>query len=242
MPNPNGRFISGMDMKYKIIAYGTLIGAVIINPCDVTASSSTALLCNACEDLVSRTEEYCKTAGCATETEYTIGLESVANELTSTNPFLAQILNQLIDTNGRHLFEYWFLGERPRDACEKVGMCETGEDPCPPCTDCESTDWKASVYTGYEEMVVATCDCGTCEKSTRYRCAVGYYGNPGTSHSGCTQCPIVPPIQDIPFEFGGQSNAGSTDITDCFIPSTTEYAFESTEGTYRYTENCYYTK
>lgn len=100
---------------------------------------------------------------------------------------------------------------------------------------------------GYERGIgiVSGCDCSdgepTCTYTEEYRCAAGYYGteiketwqdgiwNPILS--GCTKCPTS--NGNV-----GQSNAGSTKITNCYIQSGK--TFSDNAGTGTYTSNCYY--
>lgn len=102
---------------------------------------------------------------------------------------------------------------------------------CAGCTDCTSdTTWSAG-NTGYEKKVTRTCNCSTCNASTEYRCAAGYYGSSTDGTSGCTRCTSSDGIY-------GTSNAGSTAITSCYIPAGTTGS-DST-GSFIYDGDSYY--
>ncbi len=104
---------------------------------------------------------------------------------------------------------------------------------CPACEgNCSPSKpyWYAA-STGYEMRDTATCNCGECVKGAEYRCAAGYYGSPKTAGTGCTKCPSSGGV-------AGQSAAGSTTITSCYIPSGSSFSDSTGSGTY--TGNCYY--
>lgn len=106
--------------------------------------------------------------------------------------------------------------------------------PCTGCTNCTSdTAWSATDSFGYEKKVTRTCDCNTCNESTKYRCAAGYYGSSLNGTSGCSQCPLHARTMF------GHSAAGSTTIKSCYIPA--EASVSDSVGTYTFTSNCYYT-
>ncbi len=68
-----------------------------------------------------------------------------------------------------------------------VGMCRYRKE----CQNCQSSkDWTPD-GGGYQVYTTATCDyrTGTCNKSYKYRCDKGYYGNPTSSRTGCKRCP-----------------------------------------------------
>lgn len=98
------------------------------------------------------------------------------------------------------------------------------------CLNCNSTDWGPHI-TGYESRTTATCLAGSCRKSVSYRCAAGYYGNFLVGATGCTQCPSQ-------YNVTGTSEAGSTSITDCYIPAGT--TFSTTSGSGKWTDISYY--
>lgn len=102
---------------------------------------------------------------------------------------------------------------------------------CVGCSNCTSdSDWSAH-STGYQKKTTRSCDCNTCNATTAYRCASGYYGTSTNGTSGCTRCPSSGGVY-------GTSSAGSTVITACYLPSGTTGS-DST-GAFTYTNNCYY--
>lgn len=106
------------------------------------------------------------------------------------------------------------------------------EEDCVGCTNCTSdSDWSAH-STGYQKKTTRSCSCNTCNATTAYRCAPGYYGTSTNGTSGCTRCPSSGGVY-------GTSAAGSTVITACYLPSGTTGS-DST-GAFTYTTNCYYT-
>ena len=108
------------------------------------------------------------------------------------------------------------------------------EENCTGCSNCTSdTTWSATGTAGYEKKVTRTCSCNTCNASTSYRCAAGYYGSSTNGTSGCARCPSSGGVY-------GTSAAGSTAITSCYIPSGT--SMTDSVGTYEYTSNCYYSE
>jgi len=115
-----------------------------------------------------------------------------------------------------------------------TGVCTPYPDCSNGCTNCDTTAWTEHA-PGYLTRVVATCDTTfcTCSKKTEYRCAPGYYGVPPSGGSGCSLCPSADGAAGI-------SDAGSTDITNCRIPSGTAFSYSTGSGTY--TDDCYYTK
>lgn len=83
-------------------------------------------------------------------------------------------------------------------------------------------------YNSSTNTVSAICSCST----ATYKCAVGYYGSPKNTLSGCTRCPASGGV------YGTTAAAGATSITKCYLPSGT--AFSDTAGSGEYTGNCYY--
>lgn len=61
-------------------------------------------------------------------------------------------------------------------------------------------------------------------------CNVGYYG----TSSSCTQCPSSGGIAGL------TAGIGKTQITDCYFPAGLKLS--DTNGTFEYTQDCYYTK
>jgi hypothetical protein len=72
------------------------------------------------------------------------------------------------------------------------GQCDIWyeECECPDCTNCNSDSW-ANYNTTHQKRTLRTCNCGTCQSTTEWRCRDGYYGNPSSSSSGCTKCGSV---------------------------------------------------
>ena len=102
---------------------------------------------------------------------------------------------------------------------------------CASCTNCTSSNWEA-YGTGYQRMINRDCNCdGTCQSTTKYRCAAGYYGTSTNGTSGCTRCPSSGGVY-------GTSIAGATAITSCYIPKDT--TLTDSYGNYVFTSNCYY--
>lgn len=116
---------------------------------------------------------------------------------------------------------------------------------CDPDVDCglpPAVYW-SSFGTGYQRRTVSKCDTYTnCEwvsDGYNYRCAAGYYGSAnctGTTSSTCTGCSRCPSLNGT----YGTSAAGSSAITNCYISSST--GITVTSGTYKFINNCYYTK
>ncbi|MDR2412841.1 MAG: hypothetical protein LBD50_01355 [Rickettsiales bacterium] len=99
---------------------------------------------------------------------------------------------------------------------------------CTGCMNCTSdADWSA-YGTGYQKKTTKSCSCNTCNSSTTYRCAAGYYG---LSHNGTSGCEICPT--------GGTSVAGdNTTISKCYAspPNGSDYS-----GNWQFMQTCYYT-
>lgn len=104
------------------------------------------------------------------------------------------------------------------------------EENCTGCTGCTSDATWSAAGTGYEKKVTATCNCNTCNRTTQYRCAAGYYGRPTNGTSGCSPCDKI--------GGHGTSNAGSTAKTSCYVPANSNIT--DTIGTYHFTSNCFY--
>lgn len=123
--------------------------------------------------------------------------------------------------------------------CSNTITANTCVQDCTGCTDCSTTSWTASSI-GYQERTYATCNCNTCTKTTQYRCAAGYYGNPTTGTSGCTLCPSsgIYSNSGLTTLISATSAAGSTTKTSCYIPSGT--TFYDATGSGEYDGNSYY--
>lgn len=107
----------------------------------------------------------------------------------------------------------------------------------------------------------------SCSACTSYKCNSGYYGTATSALSGCTKCPSNAtctggnnstfkcnkgyykngtscspcPFFRIPnnmIQTGTTSGIGATAITECYIPSGSE--FSDTSGSGSYTGDCYY--
>ena len=107
------------------------------------------------------------------------------------------------------------------------------------CSNCSSTGWSA-LRTGYEVSYTRYCDCSSgtakCITNTKYRCAAGFYGSSSNGTSGCSQCK---PFATYSGNYAATSAAGSTSITNCYIPSGTSPSDPT--GKYQFTQNCYWT-
>lgn len=98
------------------------------------------------------------------------------------------------------------------------------QEDCNGCNNCTSDASWSPNGTGYEQKVTRTCDCNTCKATTSYRCAAGYYGSSLNGTTGCARCPE-----------NGNSNAGTTSVTGCYVTSGSDAT-----GSCTYTQNCYY--
>ncbi|MCM1223524.1 MAG: hypothetical protein NC548_54645 [Lachnospiraceae bacterium] len=111
----------------------------------------------------------------------------------------------------------------------------------PQCTNCDSTSWSA-LRTGYQSRIFRWCDDGTCKSQTQYRCAAGYYGTSSNGTSGCTQCPAWSGVYTTPAKtttLRGTSDAGATQITECYVSAGTHY---DRTGTFKISSTCQYKK
>ena len=103
-------------------------------------------------------------------------------------------------------------------------------DECEKCTlNCSGSLSWSTIKAGYQRRTVCNNGCGTYE----YRCAAGYYGSSTNGSTGCNKCPSSGEVE-------GQSAAGSTEITSCYIPKNT--TLSDSTGKYQYTSDCYYSK
>ncbi len=76
-----------------------------------------------------------------------------------------------------------------------------------------------------------TQDC-TCETTTSYACAAGYYGSPTSTSSGCTKCPSGPNGETTTSAVNNNST-----IAKCYIPSGTTGSDGT--GSFKYSPACY---
>ncbi len=110
-------------------------------------------------------------------------------------------------------------------------------------SNCSSTSWTA-LRTGYETRTYRSCSAtgtsGTCNASTQYRCAAGYYGSSSNGTSGCNPCPEWQNVfanSARTTKVYGTSAAGATAITGCYVVAGTYY---DTTGTFKIGSNCQY--
>lgn len=70
------------------------------------------------------------------------------------------------------------------------GVCSTVtfSSCCTQCYDCTSDTDYQYYSPGYLRKANRWCNCGVCETSYVYKCADGYYGNPGDQPTGCEPC------------------------------------------------------
>lgn len=99
---------------------------------------------------------------------------------------------------------------------------------CTGCSICDETEqgavWKnVSGNSAYQQQYLHKYENQKCPlvAQQKYRCGSGYYGNPGTTMTGCNACPTLAQsgltVKDDPAIITGvMSAAGSTKITDCF--------------------------
>lgn len=98
---------------------------------------------------------------------------------------------------------------------------------CTGCSICDETEqaatWKdVSGNTAYQQQYLNKYENRKCPliAQQKYRCNIGFYGNPGTTMSGCVACPTLAQsgltvVDDPEGITGTTSVAGSTKITDC---------------------------
>lgn len=104
-----------------------------------------------------------------------------------------------------------------------------------------TTDWSTH-SRGYETRVYEYCSSATtCRKTTQYRCAAGYYGSSLDGTSGCTACPDRILGATTTPATGGAGVVNRTFISDCHFPPNKNIN-DLLEGTYQYTEPCYYSE
>jgi len=110
-------------------------------------------------------------------------------------------------------------------------------------SNCAPSSWSA-LRTGYESRTYRSCSAtgtsGTCNASTQYRCAAGYYGTSTNGTSGCNPCPEWKDVyanSARTTKVYGTSSAGATAITGCFVVAGTYY---DATGTFKTNGNCQY--
>ncbi|MDE6250261.1 MAG: hypothetical protein K2M34_01335 [Alphaproteobacteria bacterium] len=115
-------------------------------------------------------------------------------------------------------------------------------------TTCASTAWTAK-GEGYETRIYRTCSAtgtsGTCNSTTQYRCAAGYWGSSTNGTSGCSRCPEwTSPIKTYTtsakttYVRGTSDTGNTTAITGCYVVAGTYY---DATGTLKTTDKCKYT-
>lgn len=214
-------------MKLQIVnGVVMLLSLFIATP----VNAATGTQCDICEALMSEIDEQCRVSMCSTEEQFWYVLDRTVAAFPTVLRPQAQ---QMAENYGQIFAELYTSGTSPADICIVMGLCDDGGggDPCPSCSNCQSTSW-TSLTADYEKRTVATCNCGVCNTSTQYRCGEGYYGSSTNGTSGCNQCPMDGNTY-------GLSAAGSTAKTSCYILSG-ESLSDST-GTFTYTSDCYYT-
>ncbi len=110
-------------------------------------------------------------------------------------------------------------------------------------SNCASDNWRA-LRTGYETRTYRSCSAtgtsGTCNASTQYQCAAGYWGSSSNGTSGCNPCPEWKNVfanSARTTKVYGTSNAGATAITGCYVKPGTYY---DATGTFKTSGNCQY--
>ncbi len=111
---------------------------------------------------------------------------------------------------------------------------------CQQCTNCTSdTTWRVAttaqglLKNSHQQKTTRTCNCGTCEESTQYRCAAGYWGNPTSISDTCERCPKNDGV------YGTNIAGSNTTITSCYIKAGA--SMNDDGGTYNFTTDCPYT-
>lgn len=99
---------------------------------------------------------------------------------------------------------------------------------CTGCSICDETEqvaqWKdVSGNIAYQQQYLHKYENRKCPlvAQQKYRCNIGFYGNPGTTMSGCNACPTLAQsgltvVKDPAGITGATSAAGATKITDCY--------------------------
>ncbi len=225
----NGGFLitkTGVEiMKANFLTAGLVVAAGLATLAP-KAHAANSRACEICKTLTEHLDTTCAKAGCTPEQMYTV-LETQINSWPQNVMVMG---TEFMNLYGDMLIDLYLSGMEPIQICITIGVCED-DSGCTGCTNCTSdVNWAAG-NTGYQFKVSRSCDCNTCIESTAYRCASGYYGTSTNGTSGCSQCPSSGGIN-------GMSDAGSTEITSCYLPSGTTGS-DST-GSWTYTDNCYY--
>lgn len=106
---------------------------------------------------------------------------------------------------------------------------------CDATTCAADNDKWANHVTGVQVQTIKGCTSGRCKTVyVRYRCAPMFYGVPDAS-TVCDPCPSLSGSTTR-----GLSAAGATKVTDCYWPSGG--GGSDLSGTFRFTDNCYYSE
>lgn len=127
------------------------------------------------------------------------------------------------DSNLGNVYEY--STPRCQVSVKSDGTVSLGR--CTGCSICDETEngatWKdVSGNTAYQQQYLHKYENRECPlvAQQKYRCNIGFYGNPGTTMSGCNACPTLAQsgltvVDDPEGITGTTSAAGATKITDC---------------------------
>lgn len=113
------------------------------------------------------------------------------------------------------------------------------------CTNCEYDSFSI-IDEGYESRQRRTCDCSSgtpvCKnEGYDYRCSTGFYGVPtNNGTAGCERCPGSYVGGLGSGMLARYSDAGSTDITACYMPKDMEFC--NTSGCFTLKADCYWKK
>lgn len=192
--------------------------------------AASAIICSGCLSFVECLEQSINYGG-----DLLYEANMCVDKLSSGNPMMEMVLRDLVNQELDQIVQQLINEQTKNEICAQLRLCETsggGTDPCPECENCVSTGWSSS-STGYQMRKVATCNCGVCNYTNHYRCDYGFYGSAGNGDSGCSKCPDVNISGVI-----STSLPGSTQISNCFIPSGMKTS--DNRGDYSYESDCYY--
>lgn len=119
--------------------------------------------------------------------------------------------------SGYELKQYTATSTEVRGCTVNYTLCVPS---CP--SECPSPSW-TNFGTGAQKR----CETRSAPYKCGYRCATNYYGNANSSGKGCTTCPS-----------GGSSVAGSTSVTNCYVPAG--YNSSDSTGKWTYTQACFW--
>lgn len=149
------------------------------------------------------------------------------------------VTSNIMSSTDHHTISCTSIGGYEYKVCERNS---TEPDPDP--GNCVSdTTWVAHTVQGYEKLTTRTWNGTRCVESTQYRCAMDWYGNPGTSATGCQHCPADtifvwnPDLgkTEAKIVAGKTLRAGTTQITQCVIDG---YTTADNSGVFDYTTSC----